>query len=169
MKMQLGQWEALLGGVVKGLFGSGGSGGAAAPAGPQNQNINTVTVNPNFQTQISPNISPVFQQSYGATDSPQSAGTSQNIPTDMVGPYQPVSVTVPSAITSQPAQSAATQSAAYYPYQNQNQNALVYPSGDAYSGYYAQTTPAQTNSLDKMMPWILGGLGVLVLVKTMRK
>lgn len=40
----------------------------------------STTVNPNIITQVSPNISPVFQQQWQPSNSPASAGTSQQVP-----------------------------------------------------------------------------------------
>lgn len=50
--------------------GGGGGGGGAAP----------ITVSPAITTQISPQISPVFQQQFQPTNSAATAGTAQSVP-----------------------------------------------------------------------------------------
>lgn len=62
------------GASAAGGIGSGGSGGGAGAA-PGNA---TTTISPNIQTQVSPQISPVFQQSSGGGS--QTATTTQYTP-----------------------------------------------------------------------------------------
>lgn len=73
-------------------------GGGGTPA-----NIVT-TVSPVIQTQASPQISPVFQQSYMPSGSPMTAGTTQLQPTTQTGTYQPTPQPIIVQAPQQPAQ-----------------------------------------------------------------
>ena len=82
----------------------------AASAPPANVTVSPrFNVSPVIQTQISPQISPAFQQAFQPSNSPMTAGTSQNMPTSQaaappVPTYQPPPAPAPTAA---PDQSAA--------------------------------------------------------------
>lgn len=67
--------------LVSGGMKSGGGGGGMFPGGDST----SVTVSPTFQTQISPQISPVMQNVQGASG-PVIGGTTQTLPTSMTAP-----------------------------------------------------------------------------------
>ena len=77
---------------------------------PSNVNIST-RVNPAIQTQISPQISPVFQQAFQPSNSPMSAGATQNMPTSQAAapssPAPQYAAPAPVAPTAAPDNSAA--------------------------------------------------------------
>jgi hypothetical protein len=63
------------------LIGGGGDGGGAPMADPNAPGgAGPITVSPAIQTTISPQISPIFQQSYMPSGSPMTAGTTQTAP-----------------------------------------------------------------------------------------
>lgn len=70
-----------------------------------------ITVNPTIQSQISPQISPVFQQAFQPSNSPMSAGTTQNMPTAQTAapaaPAPQYQAPAPAAPTAAPDNSAA--------------------------------------------------------------
>lgn len=70
-----------------------------------------VNVNPAIQTQVSPQVSPVFQQAFQPSNSPMAAGTTQNMPTSQsAAPAPPAPQYTPPpapAPTAAPDQSAA--------------------------------------------------------------
>lgn len=141
-------------GALVGGGGGGASGGAGAPgaSGP-------ITVNPAIQTTVSPQISPVFQQSYMPQNSGMTAGTTQTAPN------------VQSATSGRP------QAPDYgYPVGNSPLLPVGYTGLDA-SGYPISNLnpvtqiPAQ-NTLTKYLPYILGAvalIGVAYLIKSSRK
>lgn len=75
----LGVWESLIPAAASYLMKDGGGGGAPAPGMPSASG--GVTVSPAIQTQVSPQISPVFIQQDQPQGSSITAGTSQMLPT----------------------------------------------------------------------------------------
>lgn len=78
----LGQWAELIG-AAAGAYGSGSGGGSSpggAGPGPSPMMPSSTNVSPTFQTQISPQISPVFQQTQGSPGATQAATTTQQNP-----------------------------------------------------------------------------------------
>ena len=68
------------------LFSGSGPTSNLAPQPPGT----SVQVSPTIQTQVSPMISPVFQQAFQPSGSPMTAGTAQTIPTAQTAPQAPM-------------------------------------------------------------------------------
>jgi hypothetical protein len=106
---------AVLGSFFPGVGGAGGaSSGSTSPSPSTNVSptiATAVNVSPAIQTQINPNISPIFQQQYQPSNSGMTAGTQQIQPTDFSAP-----TTNPNTITQIPTSSAGGGAPAYaYP------------------------------------------------------
>ena len=89
------------------LLNSGGSSSPSAGSGGMGTNISptiatAVNVSPAIQTQVSPMISPIFQQQFQPSNSGMTAGTQQIQPTDFSAP-----TTNPNTITQVPTSSAS--------------------------------------------------------------
>lgn len=173
----LGFWGEAVGAVASSLFAKDGKGGmfgtdAVGGGGAGgNSNINNVItqVSPVFQTQISPNISPIFQQQQSAN---VAAGENIKMPESSGGGYSTMPM---SASTSQNA--PATFTATPTMDVKQTFPATVPASVPAPVDNYApfadtQISPVYQTQIPKKefeyMPWILGGLALIVFVKLVR-
>lgn len=87
----LGQWGEIIGAAASAYAGSEGGGaapeGGTAPGGPttgmQQPGSTATAVSPTFQTQISPQISPTFQQTQSSPGAVQAATATQYMPGGM--------------------------------------------------------------------------------------
>lgn len=121
--MKIGFLEDMLGAVTKSM-GSGGG----------NQKFDaTIT------TQVSPQISPVFQQQFQPSNSALTAGT-QMIGAAAGSGSSPV---LPGIDTSSPIP-------------------------DSISPIYSPDQNAVSENVKKMLPWIIGGIGLMLIVKMIR-
>lgn len=135
----VGFWESLVPAAASLLTGGGTGGSGGAPSSAGAAGA-PITVSPQISTQISPQISPVFQQQFQPQNSSATAGTSQALPA-MPGPAAP-------------GYSGAPLPAGYAPAQ---MPAIPMPA-----------VPEQ-NPIQKYLPWILGGFGVMAAVVILRK
>jgi hypothetical protein len=147
--------------------GGSGSPGSSSPAGAAGgaggaggQGARDIQVSPAIQTQVSPQISPVFQQQFQPSNSGMTAGTSQYLPTNMSAPNSgmPGAQTAPGG--SLPGSGGA------YPANYPGQSYQYPPS--AIPGPF--TSGAETGGFQKYLPYLLlGGAGLLGVFFMMRK
>ena len=159
-RQNLGFWEAFAGALVNGFASGGGgaSGGNVTPPAPSNVNTNNLftQISPSIQTQISPNISPVFQQ---VQTSGGGAG-GQSTPINLIAD---IAQSAPATFTAAPSQDIRQNLPASVPVSVPVESA--YQNSPAIQTQISPNIPVQSANY---LPWILGGLAVIVVIKAIR-
>ena len=158
-------------GIPMGAMASGGSGAGAggAAAMPSTSNTNANIVTPTFNTNISPSISPVFMQSQsGGNAAPQNASTQAAPVSQVAAPTVTTAIAPTATAPYSPLPAAAPQSPSYDP-----MNAGAGLPSSLYASPLSTTGAtivggSLSSTLTNWMPYILLGLGGLVLIKAMR-
>lgn len=158
-RQNLGFWEAFAGALVNGFASgnSGGAGGSVAPSAPSNANTNNLftQISPSIQTQISPNISPVFQQVQTS-----GAASGQSAPVNLSAD---IAQSAPATFTAAPSQDIRQNLPASVPVAPPVESG--YQNSPAIQTQISPNIPAQSANY---LPWILGGLAVIVVIKAIR-